>query len=186
VKPQTLSMRNYPLNCWWVAGAAAEVTRKPLSRWLLEQRVVLFRTEEGAPVALEDRCAHRWAPLSQGRLIGNEIACPYHGFRYDTLGKCTLVPTQSQVPAALKVRSYPVREHGSFVWIWMGDLERADPALLPDISWFTDPGYLQVRCFGEARCNYMLLQDNVMDLTHIPYIHGDVQFEGWQQGPDDV
>jgi len=68
------SKRNYPSNCWWVAATSEEVSRKPISRWLLDQRIALFRTQEGAPVALEDRCAHRWAPLSQGKLIGDEIA----------------------------------------------------------------------------------------------------------------
>src|SRR5258708_175910 len=63
--PEMLPRRNYPFNCWWVAATADEVSRRPLSRWLLEQRVVLFRKEDGTPVALEDRCAHRWAPLSQ-------------------------------------------------------------------------------------------------------------------------
>src|SRR5882724_9805794 len=111
------SRRNYPFNCWWVAATAGEVTRKPVCRWLLEQRVVLFRTEDGAIAALEDRCAHRWAPLSDGKLIGDEIACPYHGFRYNTRGACTHVPTQSQVPPRLQVRSYPVREYGTFVWM---------------------------------------------------------------------
>ena len=136
MKPQTLSIsasqthgskRNYPLNCWWVAAAADEVTRQPISRWLLEQRVALYRAENGTVVALEDRCAHRWAPLSRGRVIGDEIACPYHGFRYNARGACTLVPTQSHVPGALKVRSYPIREYAGFVWLWMGDAETAAP-----------------------------------------------------------
>jgi vanillate O-demethylase monooxygenase subunit len=182
----TFTKRNYPLNCWWVAASAEEVTRKPLCRWLLEQRVVLYRTEEGAAVALEDRCAHRWAPLSQGKLIGDEIACPYHGFRYDTRGSCTHIPTQSQLPSRLKVRSYPVREQGSLVWIWMGDPTSADPALLPDIPWFTDPAYAQIRGYTEVNCNYMVIQENVLDLTHVAYLHADVQYEGWQGALPDV
>jgi vanillate O-demethylase monooxygenase subunit len=160
-----------------------------MCRWLLGQRVVLFRTENGAIAALEDRCAHRWGPLSQGKLIGDEIACPYHGFRYNTRGACTLVPSQSHtpVPAVLKVRSYPVREHGTFVWIWMGDPGRADSALLPDIPWFTDPAFFQVRGYiGEVGCNYMAIQENLLDLTHVAYLHTDtLQVEG-RQGPPDV
>jgi phenylpropionate dioxygenase-like ring-hydroxylating dioxygenase large terminal subunit len=185
--------RNYPFNCWWVAAAAEEVTRRPLCRWLLEQRVVLYRTEDGGIAALEDRCAHRRAPLSQGKLIGDEIACPYHGFQYDTRGVCTLVPSQSQVPPSLKVRCYPVREWGPFVWIWMGDSDRADPALLPDVPPFFDPTrYIQVRSYTEVSCNYMAIQENVLDLTHIPHLHAsaaqDVQFEAndWLNAPEEV
>src|SRR5882762_4674878 len=107
----SFKQRNYPSNCWWVAAPAEDVTRKPICLWLLEQRVVLFRTEGGAIAALEDRCAHRWAPLSEGKVIGDEIACPYHGFRYNTRGACTHIPTQSHVPQRVQVRSYPVREH---------------------------------------------------------------------------
>ena len=178
--------RNYPFNCWWVAASAAEVTRAPLCRWLLEQRVVLYRTEAGAPVALEDRCAHRWGPLSQGKLIGDEIACPYHGFRYGTSGACTLVPTQPKAPAALKVRSFPVREHGTFVWVWLGDPDKADPALLPEIPWFTDQAYFQVRGEMELRCNYMLVQENILDWTHVAFLHSQTQQEGWQAPPEEV
>lgn len=181
-------MHNYPADCWWVAAIAEEITRTPLCRWLLEQRIVLFRTDAGDLVALEDRCAHRWAPLSQGKVIGDEIACPYHGFRYDAHGRCTHIPTQASVPARVRIRSFPVREHGTFIWVWTGDPEKADPALLPEIPWFTDPGYLQIRrYYGELRCNYMLLHENVLDLTHIPHLHGDsVNLEGLQQPAAEV
>jgi len=166
--------RNYPLLCWWVAATAREVTTKPISRWLLEQHVVLFRTEGGEIAALEDRCPHRWAPLSRGRVVGDQIVCPYHGFRYNTRGACTLVPTQSRAPKTLQVRSYPVCERGGFVWIWMGDPERADPSLLPHIPWFDDPAQCKwQRYFGEVGCNYMLIQENVLDLTHITHLHAD-------------
>jgi len=181
-------VRNYPFNCWWAAAATDEVSRKPLSRWLLEQRVVLFRTAAGDPVALADRCAHRWAPLSDGKLIGDDIACPYHGFRYNADGVCTLVPTQAHAPTAMKVKSYPVREHASFVWIWMGDPAQADGALLPELPWFTDPAYfIPLRAYnGELKCNYLLLQENLMDLTHIPYVHAGAyeQYGGWHKAPE--
>lgn len=180
------SKRNYPFNCWWVAASVDEVTRQPICRWLLEQRVVLFRTEEGVIAALEDRCAHRWAPLSQGKVIGAEIACPYHGFRYNAHGTCTHVPVLTHAPAKLQVRSYPVREHGSFVWIWMGESEKADATLLPNIPGFTDPTYLQLRGYMDLGCNYMLLQENVLDPTHVAYVHADVQQEGWQASLVDI
>jgi len=180
--------RNYPFNCWWVAAAADEVTREPLCRWLLDQRVVLYRTENGAVAALEDRCAHRWAPLSGGQLVGDDIACPYHGFRYNARGICTFVPTQSHVPAALKVKSYPVREYAGFIWLWTGDVAKADPGLLPEIAWAADPAYFVTlrRYNGELRCNYMLLQENLMDLTHIPYLHAGAyaEYGGWHKAPE--
>lgn len=172
----------YPSNCWWVAATTEEVTRAPLSRWLLDQRVVLFRTVANAVTALEDRCAHRWAPLSQGRLIDDEIACPYHGFRYNTHGTCTHIPTQSHVPTALKVRSYPARDHGPFVWIWMGDAAKADPALLPEIPWSDDPAYVRLHGYSEVRCSFMAIQENLIDDAHFNYLHCPRDID-WRQQP---
>jgi phenylpropionate dioxygenase-like ring-hydroxylating dioxygenase large terminal subunit len=170
----THAERNYPLLCWWVAATSKEVTRTPISRYLLEQRVVLFRTEGGDVSALEDRCAHRWAPLSRGKVIGDHLACPYHGFRYNSRGACTLVPLQTGVPTNLRVKAYPVRERGNFVWIWLGDPDKADPALLPDIPGFDDPTTCKwQRYFGEIKCNYMLIHENVLDLTHITHLHSE-------------
>lgn len=184
------SKRNYPSNCWWVAASTGEVTRTPLSRWLLERPVVLFRTEDGDVTALEDRCAHRWAPLSHGRVIGDEIACPYHGFRYNTRGACTHVPTQLHVPTELKIRSYPACEHGPFVWIWMDDPTRADPALLPRISWSADATYIQSSGYMQVNCKYTAIHENLIDTAHADYLHSPVDRD-WRQptytlAPSDV
>ena len=176
-------LERHPVNCWWVAATSDEVVQKPLSRVLLGQSVVMFRSGSNSVTALEDRCAHRWAPLSKGRLIGDEIACPYHGFRYDATGACTHVPTQSHVPGLLKVRSFPVREHGPFVWIWMGDPARASDDLLPALSWSTDPAYLRLRGYAEARCSYIAVQENLMDDAHFNYLHCP-QHVDWREGPN--
>jgi phenylpropionate dioxygenase-like ring-hydroxylating dioxygenase large terminal subunit len=166
--------RNYPRECWWVAATSDEVTSVPLSRRLLGHLVVLFRITDGRVVALEDRCAHRGAPLSRGQLVGDDIVCPYHGFRYNAAGACTCVPSQSgmSLPAALGVRSYPVREHAKFVWIWMGDPQRVDPALLVEFPWFDTPAALRwCRYYGEIKCNYMAMHENILDITHAPFVH---------------
>jgi phenylpropionate dioxygenase-like ring-hydroxylating dioxygenase large terminal subunit len=176
------SKRSYPDNCWWVAATRNEITRKPTSRWLLDRRVVLYRTQSHGIVALEDRCAHRQAPLSGGRLMGDEIACPYHGFRYDAHGACTHIPTQDYVPTALRVTSYPVREHGPFVWIWIGDIAVADPTLLPDIPLTDDPAYLLLRGYTEVNCSYIAVQENLMDDAHFNYLHCPPYID-WAQRP---
>src|SRR5262245_50628355 len=121
-------------NAWYVAAWSDELTRdRLLARTLLEEPVVLFRTATGQPAALFDRCPHRFAPLSRGRLKGDVIECGYHGLCFDRNGTCAHNPhNPGHVPPRAHVRSYALVERQGIVWIWMGEPERADPALVPD------------------------------------------------------
>jgi phenylpropionate dioxygenase-like ring-hydroxylating dioxygenase large terminal subunit len=169
---QLAPQRNYPLNCWWVAATSEEVGSKPLGRWLLDRPVVLYRTEAGNVTALDDRCVHRWAPLSSGFLEGDTLVCGYHGARYSADGRCIRYPTQSSIPATACVRSYSVIERGPFIWIWMGDDAKASQASLPpDFAWSKDPARSVVRGGYMLDANYLLLHENVLDLTHFNYLH---------------
>jgi phenylpropionate dioxygenase-like ring-hydroxylating dioxygenase large terminal subunit len=164
--------RNYPRNCWWVAGTAQEVGRKPIGRWLLDTPVVLYRNEAGAVIALDERCPHRWAPLSSGYLEGDNIVCPYHGARFAPNGRCVKFPTQERLPADACVRSFAIAERGPFVWIWMGEDAARDAAPLPpDFPWARDPTWTVVAGSYTFEANYMLLHENVLDLTHFNYVH---------------
>ncbi len=124
--PNGMLEDNAPRNMWWVAAWGDEVSEKPLARWLLDTPVVLYRLADGTPVALDDRCPHRWAPLSEGTVRDDMIVCPYHGMEFGADGHCTKVPTQKSMPRTAFVRFFPVRESGAFVWIWMGDPEAID------------------------------------------------------------
>src|ERR1700692_2284553 len=94
-------------NFWYVAAYGHEVTRSPFGRIILGEPIVFFRTEDGTPVALEDRCAHRHLPLSMGRLVGDLLQCHYHGLCYDGTGQCVKVPGQEAIPPAARVKAYP-------------------------------------------------------------------------------
>lgn len=164
--------RNYPLNCWWVAAFSDEVSRIPLARWLLDTPVVLYRTEAGVAVALEDRCPHRQAPLSAGTLRGDAIECGYHGFQFDQTGRCARVPSMTK-PAPLRVQCYPIREIGPLVWIYLGDPACLDAVLPPPVlDWMTDDAFVMRKGVMEIAANYLLLKENVLDLTHLPFVHG--------------
>src|SRR5512134_1088063 len=123
-------------NAWYAAGFSDEFGRALLARTFLSEAVVLYRTEDGRPVAFEDRCAHRRLPLSMGRLVGDEIECGYHGLVYDCSGTCVKIPGQprASIPPGARVRSYPVVDRHHYLWIWMGDPARADATLIPDYS----------------------------------------------------
>ena len=179
--------RNYPEDCWWVAASSDEVSGKPLGRWLLGKPVVLYRAGDGTAVALEDRCPHRWAPLSQGYLAGDQIVCGYHGFRFDRTGACTLVPTQKMLPQQARVASYPVVERGGLVWIWLGDKVNTNLVSVPEIDFLENKSWHGVSGYMSVRSNYLLLQENVLDLTHFGFLHAQsLEQQGWDTGESDV
>jgi phenylpropionate dioxygenase-like ring-hydroxylating dioxygenase large terminal subunit len=159
-------------NSWYVAAWDREVTRQPLPRTLLNEPVVLYRTEEGGAVALEDRCCHRHLPLSRGKVEGDRLRCGYHGLLFDALGRCVEIPGQANIPPQARVRAYPLVQKYHWLWIWMGEPAKADPALIPNWWWadhaewaFSRPDPIYVRC------NYQLISDNVLDVTHLAYVH---------------
>lgn len=163
--------RNYPYNCWWVAAFSHEVGRGLTSRWLLDTPVLLYRTEAGIVVAMEDRCPHRQAPLSLGTLRGDLVECGYHGFRFGPNGRCALVPTVGAgVP--ISVETYPVMESSPFVWIYLGDRNELDKVPPPvDFPWASDPAFAVLHGSIEIAANYHLLKENVLDLSHLGYVH---------------
>lgn len=162
-------------NAWYVAAWDDEVGREPLGRTILNQPIVLYRTAAGAPVALYDRCCHRMLPLSMGTVIGDDLRCNYHGLLYDSSGTCVRVPGQAEVPPGARVRSFPVVERWHWIWIWMGEPGLADESLIPNWTWCTDPQWKLTKGNDAAplyiKCNYQLITENLMDVTHIIYVH---------------
>ena len=157
-------------NFWYVAAMSDELGRVPLARTLLGEPVVLFRTKAGAPVALEDRCIHRRVPLSAGKVVGDALQCPYHGFEFAADGACVKVPGCPQIPRAARVRSYGVVERHCTIWIWMGD-EAANPDLIPDFHENDDPAWAHCGMRMKVRAHYMLLVENLLDLSHVAFVH---------------
>lgn len=175
---------NYPRNMWWCAAHRDEVSETPMARWLLEKPIVLYRLADGTPVALDNRCPHRWAPLSQGKVINDQLVCPYHGMEFGADGICTNVPTQDNIPKSAKVQSYPLREAGAFVWIWMGDPEAIDHDPI-DMSYTTDPDWSFVHGYYEVQANWVLIRENVLDLTHIAFLHANTfKQNDWDNVPE--
>ncbi len=161
----------YLRNCWYAAAYPHEVCDKPMHRQLLGEHVVLFRTSDGLPHALEDRCPHRFAPLSMGKLRDDRIQCPYHGLEFGADGACAYNPHYKALPAAARVKSYPLLERYGMVWIWPGDAP-ADESLLPvDFAFLTNPRFRAVSGYLRVNGNYQLIVDNLLDLTHAPYLH---------------
>ncbi|HEY8579293.1 MAG TPA: Rieske 2Fe-2S domain-containing protein, partial [Beijerinckiaceae bacterium] len=158
--------RNFPLNAWYAAAWDYEVKRELLARTVCNKKIVFWRRSDGTAAALEDACWHRLLPLSLGRLQGDEVVCGYHGLVFDGHGRCTKMPSQETLNPSACVRSYPIVEKHRFVWVWPGDPALADPALVPDLHWNKDPEWEGDGKLIQVKCDYRLVLDNLMDLTH--------------------
>ncbi|MBO9670128.1 MAG: Rieske 2Fe-2S domain-containing protein [Sphingobium sp.] len=164
-----------PLNGWYVAAFVEEIGEALLSRWILNQPVVLYRKADGTAVAVNGRCPHRHYPLGASKRVGDAIQCGYHGITFGADGKCTFVPSQVAIPGVYTIPAYPLVERGLWAFIWMGDPDEADEALIPTLEeiGFGLPGQIpEAFYYRHVNGRYQLLNDNLLDLTHLGYLHG--------------
>lgn len=163
----------YLRNTWYMAAWDHEVgAGQLLNRTLLGEALLFFRDTGGQVHALQDRCPHRFVPLSMGKHKGDCVQCPYHGLQFDGSGVCVHNPHgDGKIPRAARVRNYPLVERHSVVWIWMGEPERADPAAIPDFSCMDPARNFVGKRYLHARAHYMLENDNILDLSHIEFLH---------------
>lgn len=160
---------------WYIVAGSAEVQRKPLARALFGERVVLFRDQDGRPVALLDRCAHRNMALSGGRVVGGCIECPYHGWRYDARGRCTQIPsmaTEGPAPPFKSIRAYPTTESDGYVWVSMAqDQPARRPFRFPHLG---EPGWTSFRMKTHFTASAFACLENFLDVPHTVFVH-----KGW-------
>lgn len=168
--------RTFPIKAWYAAATSNEVGPDTLfHRKILGTSVLIYRDDEGKPIGLHDRCPHRFAPLSLGKREGNEIVCPYHGLRFNEGGFCTHNPHgRGALPKKPVVRSFPIVERHGFMWIWMAE-DEPDHSMLPDFPKLDEGpdegiGYTYMK----LPVNYRMILDNVMDLSHVDHVHGEI------------
>lgn len=162
----------WPINRWYVAAWDGEVDRAPLGRTICGTPVVLYRKLDRSIVALRDACPHRLLPLSMGFKEGDSIRCRYHGLVIGPDGRAEEMPVKSEVvPKALCAERLVAVERHRFVWLWVGDAAKADPALIPDFWPCSTPGWTFDGGYYPIACDYRLVIDNLMDLTHETYVH---------------
>ena len=164
----------FVMNNWYVAAWPDEVGGgRLLARTICGLAMIFFRDASGKVVALEDRCCHREAPLSLGWLENDgTVRCGYHGMRFDGKGACVEIPGQERIPSNARVGTWPVHEIHGWVFVWPGDPELADPALIPDgLARNDKEGWTSVGGVSYVKGHYQLIVDNLMDLTHVTYVH---------------
>jgi vanillate O-demethylase monooxygenase subunit len=165
-----MDTKPFPLNAWYAAAWSHEIRHELAARTICDKDVVLYRSTGGQVVALEDACWHRLLPLSMGRLEGDQVVCGYHGLVFNAAGRCTYMPAQKTINPSACVRAYPVAERHRLVWLWPGDPALADPASIPDFHWNDGTEWVgEGGTFYKLGCDYRLVIDNLMDLTHETY-----------------
>lgn len=177
----------HPRNAWYMAGWDKDLPEgEVIAATILGQPLALARGDGGVPFAMEDRCPHRAAPLSLGKCEGGGLRCWYHGVRFAADGTCVEIPGQDAIPPALKVRTFPVVERHAAIWIWMGDPDLADQALIPPFTGYRDPEWAMTPGRLDYEAPARLIHDNLLDLSHIAYVHhdtfaggNDASADGW-------
>jgi len=167
------SMSQFIENCWYVAAWEHELTAGGLfARTVCDVPLVMWRDQGGLPVALEDRCCHRGAPLSLGRREGDCVRCLYHGLKFDSTGACIEVPGLDRAPPKARVRRLPCVLSHRWVWVWLGEPALADESLIPDAHWLDEPGWACTPPgYLHYAVNHRLINDNLLDFSHLAYVH---------------
>lgn len=159
-------------NQWYAVLESKELKKNRLvGVTRLSQKLVFWRDGDGIG-CIFDRCCHRGASLGQGALVENHVECPFHGFRYDSKGRVTMIPANgkdAKVPERFKVDSFPAREAYGFIWVWYGD--RKDE--LPEIQFFEElkTGYSSGGFSEVWDVHYTRAIENQLDVVHLPFVH---------------
>ena len=186
------SDESFVRNAWYVGCAVSELAEGPLERTILAKPVAFYRSTAGEVLAMHALCPHRAYPLAlKGRIMGDALQCAYHGFAFDGhSGACVHVPSQPSLASTYRQPTYQVRERGPWVWIWPGNPALADEGMIPSLD---DTGlgagwtYLDAIKFTSIKGRYMLLVENLMDLTHLGYLHGEMgEFDLLVQAPLEI
>jgi phenylpropionate dioxygenase-like ring-hydroxylating dioxygenase large terminal subunit len=163
---------SFLINTWYMAAWSEEVGSGLLRRRISGTPVVLYRLQRGEVAALEDRCPHRFAPLSRGAREGDAIRCGYHGLTFDATGRCISNPFSDRIPNGAQVRSFVLAERDGIVWLWAGEPSKADASRIPKFDALqTDNGPPPIRGYMAMNANYEFGTDNLMDLSHIEFVH---------------
>ena len=160
-------------NQWYAVLESAEVKkRKPVGVTRMGEKLVFWRNSQGVLTCMADLCPHRGVALSIGKMIGDCIQCPFHGFEYDASGACRLVPAngkQAVPPKAFRVSSYPVREAHGLVYIWWGEPQESYPPLPFFES--IDDSFVYSTIRDHWKTHYARAIENQLDVVHLPFVH---------------
>jgi phenylpropionate dioxygenase-like ring-hydroxylating dioxygenase large terminal subunit len=162
------------INFWYVAALSSDLGDKPFRRRMLGQDFVLFRDSKGVARCLANTCSHRGGSLGHGRILGDSVQCPYHGWRFDGEGNCTRIPSlgaNARIPGRTRVDSYPTEERYGLVFAFLGDLpEDERPPIMPIPEYGMDGWTATMQCF-DWNVDYKRSIENGIDPAHNEFVH---------------
>jgi phenylpropionate dioxygenase-like ring-hydroxylating dioxygenase large terminal subunit len=169
------------INFWYPAEESQNITREPMTVQMLNLLFVMWRDEEGVARCVANTCTHRGGALGDGKVVGDCVQCPYHGWLFDGEGACRRIPSLgplSKIPERSRIDAYPVEERYGLVFVFLGDLpENERPTILP-IDEYGQEGWRTLTLRYRWRANYVRLVENQSDPSHVEYVHGGFGFAG--------
>jgi phenylpropionate dioxygenase-like ring-hydroxylating dioxygenase large terminal subunit len=170
------------INFWYPAIASKDLSAdQPARVQMLGQQFVLFRDANGQPCCLSDTCVHRGGALGQGKMRDGNVACPYHGWRFDGSGRCVQIPSMgadAKVPARAKVDAYPVEEKYGIIFAFLGDLPEAERPPLMECPEYGTEGWRANLIIFDVSCSYERSIENGMDPAHNEFVHPTHGYHG--------
>jgi phenylpropionate dioxygenase-like ring-hydroxylating dioxygenase large terminal subunit len=164
------SLRNF----WYAVELSSALAATPRQVTLLGQTYILYRDDTGTPLASLDRCPHRGASFKTGWIEAGCLRCPYHGWFFNTQGRCIRIPADQPgvpIPAQARLTLLPVQERSGFVWIFPGDPAKADPSLIPSFPELGAPGWRTVCGEYSWNANFSRVVESGLDTSHAPFVH---------------
>ncbi len=162
------------INFWYAAEWSRTVTTRPVAVKMLGQSFVLYRDAQGAAHCLVGGCIHRGGALGDGQVLGNDLECPYHGWRFATDGRCTRIPAlgvSARIPGRARLDSYPVQERYGIIFVFLGDLPEGERPPLLEVPHWGDDRYRFTFRSATIRGNFVRALENAVDVSHTEFVH---------------
>jgi len=163
-------------NMWYPICRTEIVKDHPVGLQRLGQDVVVWRDSKGAVHVHDDRCLHRGAKLSLGKILGDTLRCAYHGWCYDGSGQCVTIPTskvaETKLAPRLCLTAYPTQERAGLVWTYFSGETNGNVPELVIPEELENPEWSGFICESTWAANWILILENLADPMHGPFLHG--------------